>query len=436
MSEIVKSYNGNGNFICDSGEYNSNFSIVQYSDSTILIKWQHNDIINIEPTSRVSMQGDISIPEGKIEVTGAYVQEVKSSPGTKIIMKSIKPVEIKFKGEESIPLKIRTGLTNLVFKDCEEISSNSNGINIEIDPFNANLIRLKDYDEKLKKLEDKKENVVVTSEMEITFNESVYDELESIINNMSYLLSYSSRNVVSPIYSDYLSDETIIKTILRPLLTRDYNAGDTLIDFKNFAYYCDIKDFLETSYPNFVEYKNKLALNIVISFYLEAVTLNYIDMGFLLNSTAMETLLSGYADMRKLEGTPIVQASIESNIKKVMKIFKEEKLEENEEIVKKIVQKVSYSNLNVREKLSALIKDPRFELKLDSYDWDFTEIRNGITHTGKFPDSIKASGRTIDILEEHNRLIYLTDRIILTILGYKGKPFLNRANNYQRELLK
>ena len=40
---------------------------------------------------------------------------------------------------------------------------------------------------------------------------------------------------------------------------------------------------------------------------------------------------------------------------------------------------------------------------------------------------INSSGneRNIEINKELNRLIYLLDRIILTILGYNGEPFLN-----------
>lgn len=433
MCKITRSYTGNGEFIFDSNKCNANFSLIQYSNSNIIIEWEVNDIIHIEAGSMVSMQGIVDDPRGKIDVSQAYVQKVSSGSGTKVSMKSFRPVEITYKEQKKFEnFEVRSGLTNFVFKSCEKVSSDSYGFSVEIDDFDVFLIQLEDYDEKVKELENKSEKKLITSELVLSSNHADLSKIQSMIWDISYLLSYACRNVISPVYEEHFADKYLVKTILRPVLTRDFHNRDPLIDSDHFQN-CTLKHFLEITYPNYVEYKNKFGLHIVFSFYLEAVTFPYMDMGFLLNSTALETLLSGYESLRVDEGNPISRGIIKRNKNKIMKIFKENGLE-LEKVADEIVKEISYSNLNINEKLSAFIKDERFKLELFRYDRDFSVIRNKITHTGKFPTVIKSYGkdREINLLEEHNRLIHMSDRIILRILGYEG-PFLNRGNDYNEE---
>lgn len=434
MCSIVRNYKGRGIFKCNSIEYETDFSLIQQSDSTIIIKWEHNELIPIQSGSRISMEGTVYSPDGKIKVIEAYVLKVQKSPGTKITMKSLDPVEIIYKEKRFRGFKIRSGLTNFVFRECDELTSGHYGLKLEYDDLNINLMHISDYGEKVKKLEEKKEKILVTSEMEIFSNKSDCD-FESVIEDMCYLLSYASRNVIRPIYKDYIIDGDLIKTVLTPTLTRNYNNRDMLIDLDHLSH-CVLKEFLLNSYPRYLEFKNKLVLNTVINFYLEAVTFAYMDMGFILSVIALEVLLSGYEEMRKEEGTPLVTGSIKRNEKTIKKFLEDEDLGDVDILSEKIAKEVSYSNLTLHEKLSAFIKDARFELKLNQYEWDFSYIRNKIVHTGKHPKTIPHCGdREIELLEEHNRLIHLEDKIILTILGYKEKPFLNRGNDYEEEIL-
>ncbi len=68
-----------------------------------------------------------------------------------------------------------------------------------------------------------------------------------------------------------------------------------------------------------------------------------------------------------------------------------------------------------------------------SKDIVLLRIRNRIVHDGKFPEEIDS--RKIDAHEEETRLVYLLDRILLSILGYKGKPFVNIMKAYKTEML-
>jgi hypothetical protein len=59
---------------------------------------------------------------------------------------------------------------------------------------------------------------------------------------------------------------------------------------------------------------------------------------------------------------------------------------------------------------------------------EFIDLRNYIVHTGRFPSNVNS-------VEKWLELINLYDRVVLTILGYRGKPYLNIAKGYAKELL-
>jgi hypothetical protein len=64
----------------------------------------------------------------------------------------------------------------------------------------------------------------------------------------------------------------------------------------------------------------------------------------------------------------------------------------------------------------------------EDHELDFILTRDKIVHTGRFPSGADRSSETM-------KLSNLLDRIMLTILGYKGKFYLNCANRYAREPL-
>jgi hypothetical protein len=81
---------------------------------------------------------------------------------------------------------------------------------------------------------------------------------------------------------------------------------------------------------------------------------------------------------------------------------------------------------SLRERLLPILN--HFNVQFDTKDLSFIKIRNKLVHEGRFPSNVDPVG-------EYTRFVNFIDRILLLILGYRGKYYLNRLNNYSREAL-
>lgn len=435
---VVKEYSGQGLFHFTSNEMNFdvtdlNFLIKQYSNSKIeiychppfqvlahIINFMQDLTVSIDAT--IESEGHLNIKEVLISTFNMDAKDHMLS--FKLTLRVFEPVEIIFKNNESSNIKMGVGLTNFIFNSCE--NQDESGILAILENFSVYLKHHENYREYSKLLNDRKETKLVTAEaiIDSKCNSLNFRELS---DNLSYLLSFASGTLISPIYEDYYSEEGIFKTILRPIFTDEFKKDYQLITESG----CNIKDYLEDCFSNYSKIKHIYGLNIVINFYLSGINHDYVDISFLLLVTSLETILEGYAETREIEENPIQKQIYIKNRQNTLKILNDFSIDESEKIADLIVEKVSYSHLTIPDKLNAFIKDERHVIKLDRYDRDFITIRNKIAHTGKTPKKINSSGseRDISITEEFNRLNHLLDRIILTVLGYKHKPFINRMNN-------
>lgn len=445
MFELVKQYSGNGafHFLLDKETIlNLNFNLVQYSNANIYFECYLTptsqevlqnfvDIFNNfsqRKEIKVTMDGEVEL-NGKIKVEEAYLTTInieydKPNLLFKLGLTSFKPVELVFKEIKSGDIRAYAGLTNFVFKGCETIVNSYDGFKVSLNGFDVFFIQNENYKQKLDSLKKEDNSILVTSELLIHFSKGNLNFTE-ITTNLTDLLSYSCRNRISPIYEDYYSEDNLLKTVLRPVITKEFNKGYNLINSEHVEE-CNLKYYLKTCHKNYLEYQNKFALDIVIAFYLETITQNFTDISFLLAATTLETLLNGYEELREEERNPIIKGILKKNKKEILKVLKEFETQNSEEIANKIVDEIAYQHPTVNDKLSALTKDKRFKIKLNTFDRDFIPIRNKIAHTGKFPETINSNGseRTISMQEEFTRLIFLIDRIILAILSYRESPFM------------
>lgn len=456
MIDIVKKYSGKGMFNFDlEDEINLEleFTLKQYSNAKIEIEAHLNqispDIVELmnkfqeERIILVSVDGTIDKPEGTVKIEESYLNTIGLDFKKdeyflfKFVLKVFKSIEIIF-NKDINPEKITVyaGLTNFIFRGCKTIIKGLDGFNTEISGLNLNFIHNEDYNEKIKALKENKKKVVITSEVTTVLPKDKENVFTNIIIQLTDLLSYASRNRISHIYEDYYDDNDLLyKTVLRPVFTREFNKENDLIDTENFAD-CDLKNFLEICYHHYDGNLNKFGLNIHIAFYLEAFSQKYSDLSFLLFTTALETILTGYEEICEEEGNPLSKGMLKRNKKETIKILKKFEVEDYEEISDRIVEKISYPHPTLNDKLTAFSKDERFSIELNTFDRDFIQIRNKIAHTGKFPRTINSNGeeRSISMGTERDRLIYLLDRVVLTILGYKGNLFINKLD-YKKELL-
>ncbi|GEM_PF-2043628 len=139
---------------------------------------------------------------------------------------------------------------------------------------------------------------------------------------------------------------------------------------------------------HYVKAKNTLGLDIVIEYYVHSKLMNVIELSYLLGAVGMECLksyLSGYFQAKNKS------ADLGSFAKALQALFED-------------------------------ILMPYQQSKLD-----FISIRDKIVHTGRFPPNVNP-------VEDYRKLINLYERVILTILGYRGKPYLNTTKRYQRSM--
>lgn len=121
--------------------------------------------------------------------------------------------------------------------------------------------------------------------------------------------------------------------------------------------------------------------------------MNYLELRYLVGEVAVESLLSHARGYLSHVGNPLT------------KISKRDSL---------------------RQKVTKLLT--HFQIAHVPDDFGFIRIRNKLVHEGRFPTGV-------DGVSEYNRFMNFIDRTLLTIVGYRGHNYLNRMNNYLREVL-
>lgn len=343
-------------------------------------------------------------------------------------------VGIIYSNKELVSVEIHYGLTNFVFWGCEYSEKDGSFF---LDKFNAEINNLAflfkkidDYGDIESKLKTKK-GCHVTSEAIVnqTFDES--DKAELVVTGVTELLSLATRNFVRPIYEDYFYNGALIKTILKPVLTASYNNANQLINVIPNPDICVLKNFLETTYGEYEKFKDDLNLKSVINLYLISRFALFTEAKFLLAVVSLESLLASFEEYEKNNGRPIETGLTKKTEKSLTKALREEGIELEKQVINRIASSIAYPHTTFQEKLIPLLK--MFDVKFSSEDMELINLRNTIAHTGKFPKEYNS--RIIVPNNELNRLTYFLDRILLSTLGYKNKPFLNIFNEYREEKL-
>jgi hypothetical protein len=208
--------------------------------------------------------------------------------------------------------------------------------------------------------------------------------VRQLCDDLCVLLSFATCNWVSPLYEDYFLDNRLVATTLLPAITLPYNHADLVIDARDGN---NLKEYLETTYPSYRQVKNTLGMNIVIEYFVHSRSATNFTLRYLLGAIGMECLKSYLPSYFKSKNKV-------ANLK------------------------------NFRSSLEELLK--HISMPYQQSELDFIHIRDKIIHTGKFPPKIS-------ILEEYRKFVNFCDRTVLTILGYRSKPYLNIAKKYAKE---
>lgn len=341
-------------------------------------------------------------------------------------------VDIIYSDEKSVDAEIHYGLTNFVFLGCEYSVEDNKHIldrfDATVNNFNILFKKVENYIEIENRLNAKR-GCFVTSEAIVTTPVDNSGKARNTVFDVVELLSLATRNFVSPTYEDYFCGGNIFRTVLNPVITYGYNGSDNLIRTNPTP--CTIKYFLEMTYDKYQEHKKDLGLNAIISLYLISGFTLYTETKFMLMFVALESLLSNFEDYLKMIGTPITPSMQKTTKKKLKKILAKEEIQLKDETIDSIVNSIGYQHTTFDDKLTPLLK--KYDVDSMPEDRVLNSLRNKIVHNGKFPEELNS--RVITPYVEYTRLIYFVDRILLSILGYKGKSFLNKHDEYKEEIL-
>ncbi len=308
---------------------------------------------------------------------------------------ALAPVEIGSLTRTQTPVIVKFGITNFVFTGCQWSTTNGSRrrdtFTSLIDGLTFTFKQLDGYDGIVANLEANRD-ILVTSDAVVTCEQLELQRVEKSIYDVLCLLSLAAGTWLAPVYEEVYFQSEVKRTVLFPAKTFPYRQNERLIDNSNLQS-CDTEDFLQTTYPIFKDLKQSLGLNVVIEYYLQAKQMNYLELRYLVAEVAIESLLSHARGYLRYIGNPLTRISRKNSL---------------------------------RQKMTKLVT--HFQIAHVPDDFRFIRIRNKLVHEGHFPTGV-------DGVSEYNRFMNFIDRTLLTIVGYRGHNYVNRMNNYLREVL-
>ncbi len=205
----------------------------------------------------------------------------------------------------------------------------------------------------------------------------LFDEssaFHEVSENLQNLLSLASGNYNTALYEDVYLNGQLSATTLFPLKTYLFSDRQSLIDnrFGN-----ELKDFVETTYPNYVILKGDLGLPYFLEFFITSKMYSPLEVEYILSATAFECLEDYFRNWQHL---PEIRNNLKAKIRRMCAHF----------------------GFSVTE------------AELEPYRL----CRNNLSHAGKFPSGSNNLAATMQLRN-------LIDRFVLTILGYRNRPYFN-----------
>jgi len=330
---------------------------------------------------------------------------------------------IHLKKESSKDGKIlRQHFTNFLF-DYNSVGTNGFMVKVKNQEFVfKNSIQYKEMKEILQKTNVPK----ITGHVESKFSNN-YSDIKNISKNILELVSYSQRQFVQIVFDEILDDKKeVVEIILFPEVLRPARTGFNIVE-SSLVYEPDqsIMKFIEDCYENYQNWKEKIKLDYSLTYYLLSFIPKQGEIEYILVFTALEALLRHYEDY--------FIAQKQFNLEEIKKQQFKEKIDSKltiddaqKEILFNPENRFFYGNLSFDESLNIIyqgkitseFKDESFGFKLtrDAFDSEAPKIRNNLMHKGEFQDYSNLS----QISSNLKNVVYMFDKIFLTILGYKG----------------
>jgi hypothetical protein len=341
-----------------------------------------HEVLNLD-VNPGSFLGESVNSEYHIKIDKIYLSKINlaSFNDTSMRFSIFHPVKITYQHiNKKDKIELSRGISNLLFWGTETTRYGdwfSRGT-LRFKPEKnkeACLVQLKEF---IKIKERLKENggVRVTSELKIEGSYKEIEELREMSKDIQVLCSLASGNYVTAMCEDVFNKNShaLCETTLLPLKTYPFSSREPLID-TSLHYVREFKDYLESTYSLFKKRKNSLHLPYVIELFITSKMHLPLELQYSMSTTSLECLEHYFRNWQSLRET----RSLNDKTERLLNYFH-----------------VPHNNTEVQ----------------------INTIRNSIVHEGRFPPNVDGFKALI-------KLRNLLDRILLVILGYKGKPYYN-----------
>lgn len=404
MPAVVRTHSGQCILRFDiGGELEAPFSLVLRSDGSIdvslspLSRHQVERIVKANEEGRLllcSLKGRVVNPNGEIRIPKLVLTNTRFTfkpQDASVTFTLICASNVEIKHAYLLPqatVEVHYGVTNFDFGACERKRARNGMITEDfrayLRGFEITFRQTINYRDTISKVSENHDGAI-TCEAIVNTTSARLGELEELLEDTATLLSFATGTYISWVYRDVYSSNALVESHLNANVTGPFIDGKWVIDVRNLGD-CYLRTFLETTFPVYKNLKTELGLNIVIGYLVIANQVRYPEVELLLNSVAAQCLLSHLSTQ---PATTENASSFKSGMKALL---------------------------------------DHFGVVYIESELDFILTRNKIVHTGRFPAETVPHEATMKL---HN----LMDRTILTILGYRGKHYLNHANHCEREVL-
>jgi hypothetical protein len=328
--------------------------------------------------------GTSSQPYFEIEIETIYLNNVhlgaeKGGPlKVDFSFQIFSPIKVLFTPmNPADTVEFRRGISNLLFWGTEIIQQGSQMVRGKITwklaGNDITLEQIPTYDDAIKHL-TKFNDVAVTCELKMAGTYNQLAIFQEITENLQNLFSLASANFNTTIYEDIYFNGQLSASTLFPLKTYIFSNRLPLIDCSMGH---EFKDFLDVTYQNYINLRVNLGLSYFVEFFTTSKMYSPMEAEYILSTTAFECLESYFRNWQEL---PEAHGGLKGKISRMCNHF----------------------------------RFTTTDAELERY----RICRNSLTHEGKFP----AGSDKIALLMELRNIM---DRFVLTILGYRNKPYYN-----------
>lgn len=317
-------------------------------------------------------------------------------------------------------------LTNFDFIGCDKTVKPSgawklNRFSVNIDQLDYNFIQEINYKFIRKELKKNPNVCLITCRVVVNTHLSNREKVFNTISNLCDLLSFAKGTLITPWGEEHYKDGKKEKWIYSHFRATAFHYADGLI--ANLPPE-RIRDFLIATYPNYIKYKDSFGLLPVFTYYLSMKSEKILDLKCVLAFILLECLASHARDYFAIEETPVKNNILSKNkeiLKRTLKNY-----EIPNETIEKLAEEVSYKNPTLPDVIWQIMK--KFEMRYNVKENKIWGLRKCFIHKGMFPNRV-------DRIQTYRMIVHFIDRLLLSILGYKGKSFMNIANVYREETL-